>query len=251
MCGRYARFSPAHIYRMLFELEEIVEMLPQFNIAPGQSVYAVRGIPLRKAQSKSTTSKQENRQQTFSKEMDTLRWGLIPFWAKDPKIGYRLINARSETAAKKPSFRTPFKKRRCLIPADGFYEWQKQKDDPKQPFFIHRNDKKPFAFGGLWDSWQSEEKKETIESCTILTTRSNSLVKSIHDRMPVIIPEEKYDFWLNPLNDDTDSLQELLEPYDEKIMEAYPVSQYVNNPKNKGKKCIEEKQPKYKQTKLF
>lgn len=250
MCGRFARFSPAHVFRMLFQLEEFLELPPQYNISPGQDIYAVRGIVIRDEQAKKAAPKADITEVSFKKEVAPFRWGLIPFWSKDPDIGNRMINSRSETVAEKPSFRKAFKSQRCLIPADGFYEWQKVDDGPKQPYYIHMKDKKPFALAGIWDKWKNPE-GGTIESCSILTTEPNAVLKPIHKRMPVIVNPKKYDFWLNPTIEDIDDLKELLKPYDTKVMEAYPISRYVNSPENKGEKCIEAFNEKYQQQKLF
>jgi putative SOS response-associated peptidase YedK len=167
-----------------------------------------------------------------------VRWGLIPSWAKDAKIGNKLINARGETVAEKPSFRSAFRKRRCLIPADGFYEWKKL-DGGKQPHFIHLRDEEPFAFAGLWEHWTNPDDGEVIESCTIVTTEANALMRTLHDRMPVILPPADYDRWLDPATQDVEGLKELLRPYSSEEMTAYPISAYVNNPRHEGVKCLE------------
>jgi putative SOS response-associated peptidase YedK len=165
-----------------------------------------------------------------------LRWGLIPPWADDPQIGSRMINARSETAPGKPSFRRAFRERRCLIPADGFYEWQRT-NGAKQPYFIHMEGRGPFAFAGLWESWSKGGEGE-VRTCTILTTEANALVGEIHDRMPVILAADAYDVWLDPASE-RDELTGLLAPYPEDEMEAYPVSRFVNSPQNNDPRCIE------------
>src|SRR5262249_19686163 len=156
------------------------------------------------------------------RELAMLKWGLIPSWAKDAAIGYRMINARADTVAQKPSYRSAFRRRRCLLVADGFYEWQKT-NDKKQPFFIGMKDESPFAFAGLWEHWENPE-GEPIESCTIITTEANDLVKEIHDRMPVILPPKNYPVWLDPEVQDPEKLQKLLAQYPAKEMRAYPVS---------------------------
>ncbi|MHA1531649.1 MAG: SOS response-associated peptidase [Candidatus Heimdallarchaeota archaeon] len=244
MCGRFARFSPAHVFRMLFQLNEFLELPPQYNIAPGQDIYAVRGIIVRDEQRRTAATN------NFQKEVVPLKWGLIPFWAKDPSIGNRMINSRSETVSEKPSFKAAFKNHRCLIPADGFYEWQKKRDGPKQPYFIHLKENKPLALAGIWDKWKSPEGKE-VESCSILTTEPNKVVEPIHKRMPVIIDPKDFDLWLNPENKEIDEVKPLLKPYDADKMEAYPVPLYVNKPENKGEQCITKLVEKYKQQKLF
>ncbi|MFW9924901.1 MAG: SOS response-associated peptidase [Candidatus Thorarchaeota archaeon] len=244
MCGRFARFSPAHIFRMLFQLDEFFDIPAQYNIAPGQDVYAVRGIIIRDDQQRTASSL------PYVREVAPLKWGLIPFWSKDPSIGMKMINSRSETIQEKPAFREPFKKRRCLIPADGFYEWQKQKDGSKQPFYIHMNDKKPFAFGGIWDKWKNPD-GNIVESFSILTTKPNELLKPIHDRMPVIIEPKKFDKWLNPEIQEPTELVPLLEPFQATKMEAYPISPFINSPKNNSEQCILPLEEKFKQQKLF
>ncbi len=161
------------------------------------------------------------------------RWGLVPFWAKDPSIGYKMINARSETVAQKPAFKQSFARRRCLIPADSFYEWMK--DGPrKRPFNIGMKDDSVFAFAGLWDSWEPPD-GPPVESCTILTTAANSLVSALHDRMPVILPPEHCEAWLNAPASEASSL---LLPFDPAPMKRYEVSLLVNNPKNDSPECI-------------
>jgi putative SOS response-associated peptidase YedK len=166
------------------------------------------------------------------------RWGLVPSWASDLSIGYKLINARSETAPSKPSFRSAFRQRRCLIPADGFYEWKKTGAKHKQPYHIHLKDGSVFGCAGLWEHWQSAE-GEVVESCTILTTEANALMKQLHDRMPVILPPADHDRWLDPLAKDMAALQALLVPYPDEGMIATAVSSYVSNARNEGPKCME------------
>jgi putative SOS response-associated peptidase YedK len=164
-----------------------------------------------------------------------VRWGLIPSWADDASIGNRLINARAETAAEKPSFRSAFKHRRCLIPTSGFYEWQKV-GTKKQPHYIRRPDEVPFAFAGLWERW--EKGGEPIESCTILTTEANGMMRPIHDRMPVILGPEAWGQWLDPEGKESLPLKPLLRPYPDDWLTAYPVSTRVNNPKYDAPACV-------------
>ena len=161
-----------------------------------------------------------------------MRWGLIPFWAKDAKIGYRMINARGETVAEKPSFRTALRKRRCLILADGFYEWQKLGGKQKRPMRITLKSGEPFAFAGLWETWKNPE-GETVKSCTIITTSANDYLRPIHDRMPVILPPEMESFWLDKEIDDPIALTSAIAPYPDDEMEAFEVSPLVNNTRNK------------------
>lgn len=219
VCGRYARFTPAEIYARLFDAEggQGVALGPRYNVAPSQRVLAARSGPAGK------------------RELVSLHWGLIPFWAKDPKTGYSTINARAETVAIKPAFRQPFRKRRCLIAADGFYEW-KRTEGRKQPYYIRLRDGEPFAFAGLWEHWEREA--EVIESCTIIVTQANSLVATIHDRMPVILAKADYDTWLNPRLEDSRTLNPLLRPYPADNMIASPVGFAVNNPRNDGPELL-------------
>ncbi len=192
-----------------FQLSEEPELEPRYNIAPTQIVAVVRlGA------------------ETTRRELRLVKWGLIPFWAKDASIGARFINARAESAAEKPAFKASYRRRRCLVPADGFYEWKKLKDK-RQPFFFGSADKNPLAFAGLWDRWKGPE-GEIIESCTILTTDSNELVQPIHDRMPLILKVEDYDLWLDPAVQRPDALQHLIKPYPSERMTGHPVSSKVN-----------------------
>jgi putative SOS response-associated peptidase YedK len=220
MCGRFTLTDPDADLAVQFNLPEIPDMQPRYNIAPTQPVAVVR-----------VAGKSQAR------EMVMLHWGLIPFWAKDPKIGSRMINARAETAAEKPAFRAAFRRRRCLVVADGFYEWQKQ-NGTKQPFFIRLRDKHPFAFAGLWEHWEGPD-DSIIQSCTLLTCNPNDFLKAIHNRMPVILDPADYDLWLDPEVEDRDLLQPLLHPYPAQSMDGYPVSRYVNSPDNDSPRCIE------------
>jgi putative SOS response-associated peptidase YedK len=219
MCGRFSLSTSMQSLIELFEPENIPELAPRFNIAPTQDIAAVRQ-PLG----------------TTHREFTQLHWGLIPFWAKDKKIGQKMINARSETVAEKPAFRNSFKKKRCLVPVTGFFEWQKLKEG-KQPFFIGRKDKAPFAFAGLWDHWQGTS-GETVESCTLLTTQPNGILKPIHNRMPVILAKQDFEKWLDPEWHEAKGLIALLKPYPEKEMVAFAVSKKVNNPRFDDPECI-------------
>jgi putative SOS response-associated peptidase YedK len=217
MCGRFIQTSALERYAELFGASAGILLHPSYNIAPSQQIVACR------------------RSDMGWCELSLLRWGLIPHWAKEPNTGYSMINARAETVADKPAYCDALKKRRCLIPSEGFYEWKPGKLR-KQPYFIHRQDGEPFAFAGLWEHWELEDLK--IESCTIIVTEANKLIAPIHDRMTVIVPREEYDQWLDP-EQGKDELLSLLKPYPEKEMEAYPVGLAVNKPANNGAGLIE------------
>jgi putative SOS response-associated peptidase YedK len=218
MCGRFTLRTPARDLVEIFELLREPELSPRYNIAPTQRIAVVR-------------------QDGKTRELSLMRWGLVPVWSKDPKAGPPLINARAETVATKPSFRTALKHRRCLIPADGFYEWQKTNSKTKIPHYIRMAKDHPFAFAGLWDRWRNGD-AEPLESCTIVTTEANELMRSLHDRMPVILPEENYAQWLDPKNEDVPALQSLLRPYPPAEMTAFPISTLVNSPRNDNADCI-------------
>lgn len=223
MCGRFTLTATA---------DEIIEhfsgvtiprgadsQAPRYNIAPSQPIAVIPN--------------------TGENKLDYFVWGLIPFWAKDPKIGSRMINARSETLAEKPSFKAPLKYRRCLILTSGFFEWQKQPGSTsKIPHFIRLKSEKPFAFAGLWDRWNAPDGSE-IYSATIITTQPNDFIKPIHNRMPVILSSSAYDAWLDPQEKSTMELDELFSPFPAEEMEAFPVSTFVNNPRNDSPVCIQ------------
>ena len=211
MCGRFILSQPAEAIASTFQLPIIPELAPRYNIAPTQPVATILSAGDRR-------------------QFQMLRWGLIPSWAKDPAIGNKLINARAETVAEKPSFRSAFRHRRCLVIADGFYEWRRQ-DGKKQPFYFRLHDGQPFAFAGLWEHWQ-DSMGEVIDSCTIITTEANEILQPIHDRMPVILNPKDYDLWLDPTLDKIEQLQQLLQSYSSTEMTSYPVSTKVNKPTN-------------------
>ena len=173
----------------------------------------------------------------MDREFRNLRWGLIPSWAKDPAMGSRMINARSETVASKPAYRSAFRERRCLILADGFYEWRPV-DKGKQPYYIALQSGDPFAFAGLWERWEGPD-GTVLETCTLLTTEPNDLVRPIHDRMPVILAETNYHLWLDTSVEKPDALKPLLGPYPADTMEAFPVGLQVNNPRNDEPSCVD------------
>ena len=221
MCGRYSQSQSAEIIAKAFQVDSVPALKPRYNIAPTQSVPTVL-----------QTSASTNRQ------FKMLHWGLIPSWAKDPKMGGRLINARAETVNEKPAFRSAFRQRRCLVLADGFYEWQQQEDKKqKQPFYFRLSDGQPFAFAGLWEHWKGADGEE-IESCTLLTTEPNELMQPIHNRMPVILDPKDYDLWLDSEVKKPELLQPLLRSYQTEEMTAYPVSKVVNKPTNDTAECI-------------
>jgi len=213
MCGRFTlTVNPAELQDTFTDYSFPNRFAPRFNIAPSQPVLAIPNDGLNKA--------------------DFFIWGLIPMWAKDPSIGNRLINARGETIAEKPSFRGSFKHKRCLILADGFYEWKTAAGKKtKTPYFIHMKDRKPFAFAGLWDSWESPN-GSSVKTCTIITTEPNELMASLHNRMPVVIHPRDYGKWLEPSPQTPENLLPLIKPYPADIMSAYAVSTLVNKPEN-------------------
>jgi putative SOS response-associated peptidase YedK len=222
MCGRFIQITIGEIIGEEFQLPKAPDLAPRYNIAPSQSIAVVR------------LSQDPNR-----RELCMLRWGLIPFWAKDTKIGYRTINAKSETIAEKPAFRAAFKHRRCLIPADGFYEWKRQNGRKhKQPYFIRLKEARVFAFAGLWEHWKAAD-GDIIESCTILTTESNELVGQLHNRMPVILDRKHYELWLDTSVTNVEALRPLFNPFPAETMQYFAVSTHVNKPANDDPLCIE------------
>jgi putative SOS response-associated peptidase YedK len=223
MCGRFTlRVSPSVVAEQ-FSLFEAPMLESRFNIAPSQPAPVVRAAP---------------GPDEPPRQLVLLRWGLIPSWADDPAIGNRLINARAETAAQKPAFRAAMRRRRCLVVADGFYEWQRVAKR-RQPWFIRMGDDRPFGFAGLWEAWEGAD-HSAIESCTILTTDANELVRPIHDRMPAIIEKADYDRWLDPANEKPESLLPLLRPYPSDRMMACPVGTLVNSPSHEGPALLQE-----------
>jgi len=220
VCGRFVQAQDPATYAEFFgaaPVENLEAAAPSYNVAPTNRVYAV------------ADHEGERRLVRF-------RWGLIPFWAKDKGIGSRHINARAESVATKPSFRDSFLARRCLIPADGFFEWQKRTRG-KLPHYIYRADAAPLALAGLWASWRDPDTEERVVSCTIVTTEPNELLADIHDRMPVVLPADTWDQWLDREFKDADVLQALLTPSAE-ALEAHPVSTLVNSVRNNLPDCI-------------
>jgi putative SOS response-associated peptidase YedK len=223
MCGRFSLNQTGEGLADVFhQLNVVPPVEPRFNIAPSQPVATI-------------TATLNNPEPQFH----LLQWGLIPSWAKDPTIGNRLINARAETVSEKPSFRAAFKRRRCLILADGFYEWQRQANrKTKQPYYFFLKQHQPFAFAGLWEHWTDPSSGGEVQTCTILTTDANELMDPIHNRMPVILEPEDYDTWLDPSRYNPGKLQAMLHPYWSDAMACYAVSTEVNKPQNDRPDCI-------------
>ena len=245
MCGRFVTASSPALIADRFAVDEVDGTVapdpePDYNVSPRRNVLVVReqAVP-------------EGEEGEPKRVLSRLRWGLVPSWAKELKIGDRMINARAETVATKPAYRRAFAKKRCLIPADGFYEWKAGtaseggKKPRKQPYFIHRRDGEPLAFAGLWEVWKVPEDRPESEqdvggddgwlrSCVIVTTSANELMAPIHNRMPVILPESAWEQWLDPEEHDVEALAKLLVPADSALLEAYPVSTEVNNARNNG-----------------
>ena len=232
MCGRYALTTPPEILAKLFGVSKAPAMKPRYNIAPTQDVPIIR-----------VNSSGE-------RVCEIVKWGLVPSWAKDPSIGSKMINARADSAAQKPAFRSAMRKRRCLVPADGFFEWKKLVSDSasmkksgrqpaKQPLYIHRADGRPMAFAGLYEQWSGNDEVNRLRTCVILTTAPNDLMKTIHDRMPVILDESEYEGWLDRDNEDAEALAPLLDAAPDGELEAIAVSRMVNSPANDDPRCIE------------
>jgi len=224
MCGRYVAASPPSTWASYFEVDETVVDAaepppPSWNVAPTDAVPAV------------AVGRDGHRR------LGTFRWGLVPPWA-DPSIGARMINARAETVLTKPAFKRAFARHRCLLPADGFYEWQRTEGAAKRPWYVHRADGAPLAFAGIWEVWRSPT-GDPLRTCSIITTSANSLMAPVHDRMPVIVEAADWQFWLAPANEDLPGLRALLVPADERTLSRYPVSTLVNSVRNNGPELIE------------
>lgn len=219
MCGRFTLRANLSSLAKLFGGIDFPDLTPRYNIAPTQQVLAVR------------------QREAEAPQAAWLRWGLIPAWAKDAKVGYSMINARADGVATKPSFRAAFKRRRCLVLADGYYEWRRQGKD-KIPFHVRRPDGEPFAFAGLWESWHKDD--QSIESCTIITSEANETLRWLHDRMPIILPLADHARWLDPSPCDPALVQEMLHPNPDDLLTAVQVSPKVNNARNEGPACFEE-----------
>jgi putative SOS response-associated peptidase YedK len=225
MCGRFVSASPPDEIAKYFAVDKVTEAVlePSYNVAPTNDVYAVvetGGV----------------------RRLDVFHWGLVPFWAKDLKVGNKMFNARAETIAEKPAYKRAFQKRRCIVPVDGFFEWKKVPGQKtKQPTFIHRSDGEPMAFAGLWEVWRGPDGKddEVLRSCTIITGQPNEKVADVHDRMPVMLPPSAWKAWLDPENDDLETLGKLLVPAPASLYALHPVGLMVNNVREKGAELIE------------
>jgi putative SOS response-associated peptidase YedK len=228
MCGRFVAASPPDQIARYFDAEAPEAALePSYNVAPTNDVYAVL-------------------EDGSTRRVEALHWGLVPRWAKDLSIGNRMINARAETLAEKSAYKSAFQKRRCIIPADGFYEWRaKAGQKKKQPYFIHRSDGEPLALAGLWEIWKNpnSSEDEEVHSCTIITGEPNEKVREIHDRMPVILPPKAWDRWLDPQEQDLAVLGRLLVPAPASLLDLHPVSTEVNNVRNKGPHLVDKVDP--------
>ena len=223
MCGRFVQYSDPEIYASRYELDTWCDAQPRYNIAPTQQIRAIR--PNRDGK----------------RELVHLRWGLVPHWSKGPDSRYSMINARAETVASKPAYRNAFKARRCLIPAEGFYEWRTTPSG-KQPYLIRRRDREPFVMAGLWEHWGDSE-RGVIESCTIIVMEANTLIAPIHDRMPVIVEGQDLAIWLDPDIQDSERVSTLLQPAPETDWTLHPVSREVNSPRNDDAKLLDEVSP--------
>lgn len=222
MCGRFTSKAKPEQIEKEFKVGKLNPKLfeARFNIAPTQIINAIL-------------------ETGGERIVSGLKWGLIPAWAKDDSIGSKMINARAETLAEKPSFKNAFRSRRCIIPASGFYEWSKTSKGAKQPFYFYLKDKDVFGFAGLWEEWLDKESGELIETCTIITTEANKVLEPVHDRMPVILKPKDYDQWLDEKETDTERLQNLLVPYPASVMASHAVSRAVNSPNSDSPELIE------------
>jgi putative SOS response-associated peptidase YedK len=226
MCGRYVEISSPSLLAERFHVTEVrpEQLETNYNVAPRAQVPVVA-------------------ERHGERVLDVVRWGLVPFWAKDPKIGDRMINARADKLLTSNAFKRPFERKRCIVPADGFYEWQKLEGKrPKQPWFIRRRDGEPLAFAGLWETWHDpneEDDAPPLRSCVIITTDPNELLAPIHDRMPVVLPESEWDTWLDVENHDVAGLRKLLVPFPAGELEAWPVSTRVNKADNNGPELLD------------
>jgi putative SOS response-associated peptidase YedK len=233
MCGRYRLSRRKQIVEAHFSsVSGVEDWNPRYNIAPTQRIPIIRQNPKEPV-----------------RELSLLHWGLIPSWAKDSSGAAKMINARSETAGTKPAFRDALKSRRCLIPADGFYEWQKT-GNAKQPYCFEVTNRELFAFAGIWDRWK-DLNSNIVETCSILTTIPNAVTSAVHDRMPVILDPDSYDIWLDPGMSDVTTVSELLKPYDAQLMRCYPISTRINHVANDDKDCSAPVELTQAQARLF
>ena len=214
MCGRFAFYSPSEAAVALFGVSTDVEVEPRYNIAPTQYLAAIRNV------------------EGEGRELVMLRWGLVPFWAKDPAIGNRMINARAETVAEKPSYRNAYKHRRCIVLADGFYEWRRE-GEIKTPYYISLASGEPFALAGLWENWQDKEGGESLQTTTLVTTDANDFMQPLHHRMPVILEASSATEWLAGSNELLDDVPSITPP-----LQAWPVDRRVNNARNEGEELV-------------
>ncbi|CAG1023373.1 SOS response-associated protein YedK [Methylococcales bacterium] len=217
MCGRFVLDSPPELIAESFGLDDVPALTPRYNIAPSQDIPVIRAP-------------------AGVRECVLTRWGLVPAWSKEPRTEYSTINARAETVSTKPAFRDAFRRRRCLVVADGFFEWARAEGKAKTPYFIRLKAPGPFAFAGLWERWEKDG--QTLETSSILVTEANDLMRPLHDRMPVILARDDYGLWLDPGICDPARLQPLLKPYPTEQMQAYPVSTAVNSVRNDGESLI-------------
>jgi putative SOS response-associated peptidase YedK len=230
MCGRFVSASPPDQIAAYFDATVSESLLaPNYNVAPTNDVYAVIETP------------------DGERRVETFHWGLVPVWAKDIKTGLKMINARAESVASSNAYKRAFKQRRCIVPADGFYEWQARPGEKrKQPFYIERKDGEPLAFAGLWETWRDKNAGPDapwLHTCTIITTSANDTMAPVHDRMPVILPPSTWKEWLEPGNDDLVSLGKLLVPAPNSLLTLRPVSTEVNNVRSKGPDLLDPFDP--------
>jgi putative SOS response-associated peptidase YedK len=229
MCGRFVSASPPDEIAKYFNAERVPEQVlePSFNVAPTTDIYAVM-------------------ERGGERLLDVVHWGLVPMWAKDIKVGNRMINARADKLATSNAYKRAFTKRRCIIPVDGFFEWKKVPGrKAKQPYFIRRVDGEPFALAGLWEVWRGPDRsnEDILRSATIITGEPNEKVAAIHDRMPIMLPPSAWEAWLDPENNDLESLSKLLVPAPAELLELYPITLAVNNPRENGPEVIEPAGP--------
>jgi putative SOS response-associated peptidase YedK len=240
MCGRYIQVSSPTLLVEHFDVDEIaIPEAPEadYNVAPRKEVMTIvqRGLDAPETAAAGGT-----------RVLEQMRWGLVPSWAENVKIGDRLINARAESLTEKSAFKTAFRKRRCIIPADGFYEWERVAGrKQKQPMFIHRRDGEPIAFAGLWEVWKDRDEPDAawLLSCAIVTTRANATLAPVHDRMPVILPEDSWDRWLDVRINERATLDPLLDPAPDELIEMWPVSTMVNSADNNGPELVDRVEP--------